>query len=111
MIDGIWTMAGIQVKKCGYLPFRTSCPNSEHRALCADFTYRDIFGYDSHPFVSPAARQLHTRDPPLVEKYNREVTKRLTETGLDKSLEQLKQLVLNMIFVRSRQGDTERYRL
>ena len=37
-IDGIWTTAGIQVKKCGYLPFGKGCPKTDQPALWADFT-------------------------------------------------------------------------
>ena len=76
---------GLTAVAAGYEPFGDACP-SDHRALWADFTYEDAFGYSPPPLIAPEARRLRTEDPRVTARYNSRVKTALEKEHLPEQL-------------------------
>jgi hypothetical protein len=80
-IDGIFTTLEIDITAGGYLPFNNGCP-SDHRVLWIDVPYKNVFGYSTPQIINPKPRRLNNNNPKLVEKYNKQLWKKLIENNL-----------------------------
>jgi hypothetical protein len=84
-IDGIWVTPGLTAVAAGYEAFGKGCP-SDHRALWADFTYEDAYGYSPPPLTAPDARRLRADDPRLTDRYNERLKAALEKRKLPEQL-------------------------
>jgi hypothetical protein len=69
------------VNQAGYLPFRDGC-ESDHRLICAGFSFRSAFGQVEVKPPQIAIRKLKADDPRLAKRYNRKVKAALVKEGL-----------------------------
>jgi hypothetical protein len=79
-IHGLWATPGITISRGGYLAFGEGCP-SDHRGLWFDVEYSVAFGHRTPTLLPPQPKRLKAKDPRVVKKFLKSVTKTMRRTG------------------------------
>jgi hypothetical protein len=69
VINGIWVTPLIRIKQGGYLVGGEAMPQTNHRVLWIDITYKSMYGHTLPPIICPIAKWLKLLDPRIVQRY------------------------------------------
>ena len=89
-IDGIFTTPGIKGIEAGYLGFKES-GKYDYQALWVDLSYKEALGFTHNVNTIQTMTRLTTKLPSRVDKYNSLVKEKMTNHGLFKKMDNLKE--------------------
>jgi hypothetical protein len=69
VIDGIWATPAIGIERGGYLAGGEAIPQTNHRCLWIDVSYKTMYGHELPPVPRYAICRLKLQDPRVVNKF------------------------------------------
>ena len=91
-IDSIWTSPGLDVLRCGFLPFHSvySFP-SDHRMIWVEICNQSMFGHRPQRIFRASVSKVKSNDPTNREKYIEDVLVQFEAQDIMLSFDTLKQ--------------------
>jgi len=104
-IDGIWISPGVEILRCGCLPFDSYDGfSSDHRMVWVEIDNVSILGHYPHyyPHYSsmPSADKVRSNDPRLRDRYNQRVLEAFEDEDIQLQVE-----TLSLLMVRFHAGE------
>jgi hypothetical protein len=88
-IDGIYISPGLTASRSGYLAFGKLA--GDHRAIWIDIPRMSIFGFKKHMIQPKIGRRLTVKNPVVVKRYNRHLTRYCHRNNLFRRMAVLRQ--------------------
>ena len=100
-IDGTLICPGVEVLRCGYLPFDSYDGfSSDHRMVWVEIDNASILGHYPHYSSMPSADKVKSNEPRLRDRYNQRILE-----GFEDEEIQLQVEALSLLMVRFRAGE------